>query len=126
MSGSSPFTADEITAIRRYCGYPAFAAYGYILGGDEMATMDAQLAAMSASEIAVVRTEFLAVLPGLEAAINAASANLDTDQAAVWKHNKQEVADRISLYAYLRRQLCAFIAIEPGPGLRQGGAVIRT
>ncbi len=127
MSGSnSNFTADQVTAIRRYCGFPAYATWGYILGGDDMATLDGQLAGMSPSEVTVVENDYLAVLPGLETAINNATANLDTDKAAVWTHNKQEVSDRIALYNYLRRQLCSFIGIDPGPGLRMGGSVVRT
>ena len=55
-----------------------------------------------------------------------ASANLDTDQAAVWTHNKDEVADRNNLYYLKRRELCAYIGVRPGRALSGGASVIRT
>lgn len=128
MSGSigsnANFTAAQMTAIRRYCGYTAYAAYGYVLSPD-MATLDVQCAAMSASEVQVVLTTFLPNLATLETAILGASANLDTDVAAVWTHNKNEVADRVGLFNYWRRRLCTFIGCVPGPDLRGGACVVR-
>ena len=46
---------------------------------------------------------------------NAAGANLDTDVAAVWTHNKREVADREALFTNLRKKLCEFLGVPPGP-----------
>jgi hypothetical protein len=64
-----------------------------------------------------VITIYLANLNVMETDIFGVRDNLDTDEAAVWKHNKQEIADRSALYNRVRRQLCAFIGFEPGPGL---------
>ena len=117
-SASTPFTTAQVVAIIRYCGYPAYSHYGWVFEGD-YATLLLRLQNMAAEEAAVVTDTYLAVLPGLETAIDDAAANLDTDQAAVWKHNKSEVADRTALYNQKRRMLCEFIGVSPGRGLRQ-------
>ena len=60
----------------------------------------------------------------LEQALYGTTNNLDTDQAAVWTHNKNEQRDRERLYNRMRNDLCAFLGIEPGPGLANSGAGI--
>ncbi len=72
------------------------------------------------AEIQVVRY-YLANLYTLEAAVPGAGVNLDTDQGAVWKHNKAEVRDRSQLFDDWGRRLCRFIGVPPGPGLGVGG-----
>lgn len=76
---------------------------------------------MLAEEEGVVRTTFLANLTTLETAIPGTSANLDTDAAAVWTHNKNELRDREALYSNWRRKLCGFLGVPPGPDLAGGG-----
>ncbi len=125
MSGTvtqAPLSSAELTACRRYCGYPAygtgqtgfeswrfFQAYG---------TLEYRLANLSADELAASRN-FLGQLAALEAAIPAAAGNLDTDQASVWKHNAAEVQDRTALYRQWRLEFVAFLGLPPGPGLDQ-------
>lgn len=65
-------------------------------------------------------TSFLTKIAGLEADVLSATDNLDTDQAAVWVHNKNEVQDRMKLYRLWRRELCGFIGVPPGPSLGDG------
>lgn len=125
MTQTTPFSQAELTDIRRFCGYSAYAAFGYVLGPD-MATLDIQCAAMSDAEQAVVRTIYLATLYGLETAVPTAGGNLATDKAAVWTHNKSEVADRASLLDLWRLRLCEFVGAKPGPGLRIPGRLTRT
>ncbi len=72
------------------------------------------------AEIQVVRY-YLANLYTLESAVPGAGANLDTDQAAVWTHNKDEVSDRSQLFDDWGCRLCRFIGVPPGPGLGAGG-----
>lgn len=120
---SVPFTDAENTAIRYYAGYPAYAAFGYWLSPDS-ATLKAQTDGMSDTEQATIRTEFLAVLPGLKTAIDGASALLMVDRAGPFRRNQQEIPERIRLYNSLRRRMCQFIGCEPGPDLR--GGVVRT
>jgi hypothetical protein len=53
-----------------------------------------------------------------------AAQNLDTDQAAVWTHNRDEVPDRTTLFDDWRRRLCSFFGLPPGPGLASSGITI--
>lgn len=121
------FTTAEKVDIRRHCGYPmfggtpsSFQSYRFF---QAYGTLEYRMNNMLAEEEAVVRTTYLANLTTLENAIPTASANLDTDQAAVWVHNKREVADRDALFANWRRKLCEFMGVPPGPALGAGGSV---
>lgn len=122
---TTPFTSAEITDIRRFAGFPAFAAFGYIFGAHGMANLDVQLAGMSDPEQAVIRTVYLVNLTALEAAVITAGTNMGTDIAAVWTRNKNEAGDRRSLFNMKRREMCAFIGVAPGPGLQDGSRVTR-
>lgn len=122
------FTDAEKVDIRRFCGYQAFGnsptqAFGHRFF-TQYGTLEFKLNNMQSAEEAVIRTTYLANLASLETAIFGAGANLDTDEAAVWKHNKNEVADRTALFNQVRRQLCAFIGVAPGPVLGAAGGGI--
>jgi hypothetical protein len=75
------------------------------------------------TEGAVCQT-YLTSLRTLEGAIPGAGGNLDTDQAAVWTHNKGEVQDRSALFDDWRRRLCGFLGVPPGPSLGTGGVFL--
>lgn len=125
---TAPLSSDELVMCRRFMGYPAlggissgeqswrfFAAYGF---------NEWRFQNMSPAELAQVRS-YLSNCTSLEQAICGASDNLDTDQAAVWKRNRSEVADRVDLYNYWRQQLCAFFGAPVGPGVYgQAGRII--
>ncbi len=131
MSGTpltGPFTDAEKTDIRRFCGYPAygagaagfqswrfFQAYG---------TLEYRMNNLAPAEYAVVRSVYLVQLYPLESAIPAASGNLDTESAAVWIHNQEEVHQREELFDDWRRRLCGFLGIPPGPALSYGGIAL--
>ena len=126
-------TAAQLTDVRRFLGYPLNGTTMTITNDQDtvymrfgMATMSlqARLTNLSASEELTLTTIYLANLYTLETAIFGASANLDTDEASVWKHNKNEVDDRIALCNKTRRMLCGFIGIEPGAGLGNGALMI--
>ena len=128
MSGSvnlatSPLTSAERVDVRRFCGYPAFgngvagsqswrffAAYGLL---------EFRLTNLSAGELQVVR-QYLGSLYGLETGIVGAATNLDTERAAVWTRNSEEVPDRINLFDAWRWRLAAFLGVplDPGTGMR--------
>ncbi len=121
-------TASQAVDLRRWLGYPTlnagetdyvFSNIGYI----SSISLTHKLAGLSAAEELVV-LRYLQNLSVLEVQIFGASDNLDTDQAAVWVHNKREVADRTSLYNQWRRNLCEFLGFKPGPSLGGGGAAI--
>jgi hypothetical protein len=115
----------EKVDIRRFCGYPAYGAaptgmqswrYFQIFG-----LLEFRLTNLSDAEIAVVR-RYLGTMATLELAIPSVSENLDTDQAAMWTRNKDELADRIRLLDEWRCRLCGFLGISRGPALT-GGSV---
>jgi hypothetical protein len=118
------FTDQQKTDIRRFCGYPAYGAGAAGNMGWRFFTaygaLEYRMNNLSANEMAVVVT-YLATLNQLEQAVPGASENLDSDGAASWRHNSNEVADRLRLFDGWRRRLCAFMGVPPGEGLGQGG-----
>jgi hypothetical protein len=120
----------EKVDVRRFAGYALVGdtapddyrdfAYHWVLPG-VMQTLYHRLNSLSAPEEAVLREKYIAVLNQLEDAVVGSSENLDTDQASVWKRNKQEVEDRTALYNQKRREMCGFLGLRPGPHLGNGG-----
>ncbi len=113
------FTDAQLVDIRRFCGYPAYGS-GAVVNPlpwimKYYQVLEYKLQNLDAAEGAVVVNTYLTPLYVLETAITGAGANLDTDQAAVWTHNKNEVRDRDVLFANWRRKLCAFLGVPPGP-----------
>ena len=78
---------------------------------------------LTGSEETVVR-QYLTTLGQLELAIPAAATTLDTDRAAVWTRNANELRERTALFDDWRRRLCAFLGLPPGPGLGDGGLAL--
>jgi hypothetical protein len=126
-------SAQQIVDVRRYCGFSVSGnttsqPYREPVYSDvtlASLSLDYRLANLSAEEENTVITYYLANLYLREAEIQGASANLDTDQAAVWYHNKQEVSDRMGLFNQLRLDLCNFLGFEPGRGLRSQNRLVR-
>lgn len=121
------FTDAEKTDIRRFCGYPAygsgasgfqswrfFQAYG---------TLEYRMNNLSDSEAAVIRNQ-IAMLASLERGIPEAAANLDTAEAANWRRNADEPLDRQRLFDDMRRRLCGFLGLPPGPSLSSPGITL--
>lgn len=114
------FTDAEKADIRRYCGYPAYGAansamqswrYFQIYG-----LLEFRMNNLSEEEAAIVR-RYLGTLTVLELAVPRSGENLDTDQAAVWTRNRDELRDRTRLFDDWRRRLCGFFGVPPGPAL---------
>lgn len=129
MSGSlalssAAFSDAEKTDVRRFCGYPAYGVGATGFMGwryfSSYGTLEYAMNNLSPAEYQVAR-QFLAQLYTLEAAIFGAGANLDTDSAAVWKHNKTEVIEREGLFAKWRRALASTLGVPPGPMLNAAG-----
>lgn len=126
-------TTDDLVDVRRYCGFS--------VSGDTTSlpyrepvysnvtlaslSLDYRLQHLTISEEKVIHDYYLPNLRAREAEIQTAAGNLDTDQAAVWKRNQNEVNDRINLFNYLRRDLCTFLGFAPGPQLLAGSRVVR-
>lgn len=118
------FTTTEKTDIRRYCGYSVYGAlpvqgFGYRFFTWE-GNLEYKLNNLLAEEETVIRNTYLTNLNQLETDIVGVRANLDTDKAAVWTHNKNEQQDRENLFNSWRKKLCEFLGIPPGPGLQTG------
>ena len=118
------FTDAEKVDIRRHCGYPMYGdqptqdfGYRYLR---HYQTLEFRMQHPQPAEETLVRSNFIANCNTLETALVGSSANLDTDQAAVWKHNKNEVRDRDGLYSMWRKKLCDFFGVPPGPGFKSG------
>lgn len=113
------FTSAQLVDIRRHAGYPAYGDGAVVFPMPWIyrayLALEYRLQHMSTDEGNVVVNTYLTNLTTLETAIPASSANLDTDQAAVWRHNKSEVADRAALFDSWRRRLCNFLGVPPGP-----------
>ncbi len=129
MSGfvAYAFTDAQKADIRRYCGYPAYGDGSVVFPQPwtmrQYLALEYRLAHLSQAEGGVVVNTYLANLATLETAIPAAGANLDTDQAAIWKRNTNEVRDRERLFDAWRRRLCGFIGVPPGPHLSEANSV---
>ncbi len=120
------FSEAEKTDIRRFCGYPAHGVGGLLQGWrfyQVYGLLEYRLLYLSGSEEAVVR-HYVGTLSALERAVVEASGNLDTDQASVWTHNRDEVRDRVRLFDDWRRRLAGFMGVPPGPALGNGGIVL--
>ena len=63
-------------------------------------------------------------MAALETGIPNAAGNLDTEQAAVWSRNANEVRDRASLFDQWRGRLCGFLGLPPGPDLSGSGLTL--
>jgi hypothetical protein len=117
---TASFSDAEKADIRRFCGYPTYGQGAAGFQGwryfTEYGLLEFRMNNLAPAELQNVRY-LITQLYTLESAVWGASANLDTDQAAVWKHNKQEVADRERLLRLHRGRLCAFMGVPPGPDL---------
>jgi len=113
-------TDQQKTDVRRFCGYPAYGAAPAGNAGWRFYTayglLEYRMNNLSPAEI-VVAASYLATLLQLEMAVPQASENLDTDSAASWKHNPNEVSDRLRLLDEWRRRLCGFFGVVAGDGL---------
>ena len=119
-ASTAPFTDAEKTDTRRFCGYPAYGAGASGFQGwrffQAYGLMEYRLNNLSDAEMSVARN-YLATLRTLESGVTDAATRLDTEQAAVWTRNPDEVADRERLFDNWRRRLCGFLGLPPGPAL---------
>ena len=98
-------TEQQKVDTRRHCGFPVYGnglsasppTFGYRYYSQYL-ILEYRLNNLAPEEESTLITVYLDQCNTLEAAIPTASSNLDTDQAAVWYHNKYEVRDRFALY----------------------------
>ena len=127
---TGPFTETEKVSIWNYCGFPA---YGTGATEDPFErtfagwTADAwRLNNLTDAECALGRVKLANIVVHDNALQAAGGQTLLVDQAAVFKRNPNEIAERRALLNYWRRDLCATLGIGPGPALAgSGGSTVR-
>ena len=129
MSGTvaAGFTDAQKAEIRRYCGYPAYGAGAAGFSSwrffQAYGTLEYRLNNLAPAESAVA-LQYVTTLGTIEAAIPRISDNRDTESAAAWTHNADELKDREALFDSWRRRLCGFLGVPPGPALGQAGVTL--
>jgi hypothetical protein len=129
MSGAvaGAFTDAQKVQIRRYCGYPAYGAGATGVSSwrffQAYGALEYRLNNLGPAEMAVT-LQYVSTLETIEAAIPRVSDNLDTESAAAWTHNADELRDREALFDNWRRRLCGFLGVPPGPALGQAGVAL--
>lgn len=127
-------TDDQKNSVRWYMGYPTTLAnvstgnnrdfaYAWVTPG-VMMTLDTALDNMTPSQETRVTAFYLPNLTQMETDLYGSSGawqNHDTDQAAVWYHNKNEVDDRTRHFKALCRRLANEFGFAPGPAVGPGG-----
>ena len=118
-------TDTQIANVRRYAGYWASGTTQpvtadndtvYMIFGITQMSLFKRLTTLSSAEEAIL-VNYLTQIASLETDYLGATSNLDTAVAAVWTHNPNEIGDRANIYNRWRRLMCAFLGLEPGPGL---------
>ena len=117
------FLESQLVDIRRFCGYPVYGVGASGFQGwrffQAYGLLEYRMQNMAAEEQAVV-LNYLVQLNSLETDVVGTAARLDTEQAAVWTRNPQEVRERTRLFDDWRRRLCGFMGVPPGPALGDG------
>lgn len=112
-------TEQQKVDVRRFCGFPVFGAgapassppsFGYRYYHQYL-ILEYRLNNLAPEEETTLQNVYLNNLYALEQAIPNASENLDTDRAAVWYHNKQEVQQRFELFHLWCIRLCDFLQV---------------
>lgn len=109
----------------RELAYSDVSFMGVSLDGSTDQPNGGRLNNLTADEENRITTFYLPNLQTREQDIQDATSNLDTDIAAVWHRNKNEIGDRVSAYTALRIELCRFLGFPPGSGLKAGGTLVR-
>lgn len=99
------FTEAQKVDIRRHAGFPVFGngstasppGFGYRYYRQYL-IFEYRINNLSIDEETTLIEKYLNYCNSLELDITTATVNLDTDRAAVWYHNKNEVRDRFQLY----------------------------
>lgn len=126
-------TSAQLVDARRFAGYSlsgniALSGFRELVYSDVSflgISLDTRLANMSSDEETVLINKYLIPLNTIEDALAGASDNLDTDVAAVWTHNRDEVLHRTQLFNQLRRTMCVFLGFAPGPHLGDNSVSIQ-
>lgn len=104
-------TAVELVDARRHAGYPVLRSVPVV--GSAAFALEAALSGLSSEEEDVVRG-MLIKLNTLENDLFEIRDNSDTEQAAVFKRNANELGERETVYRSWRRRFAAFLGFALG------------
>ncbi|MDE2024857.1 MAG: hypothetical protein KGJ07_00010 [Patescibacteria group bacterium] len=134
MSNPQPavLTEQQKVDCRRHCGLPVYGlgvgttppTFGYRYY-EWYLIFEYRLNNLSQDEANTLVSVYIATCNTLEQAILGASNNLDTDRAAVWYHNKEEVPDRWKLYKLWCDRLIEFLGVGSPSKLLSPGMRVR-
>ena len=119
------FTDQEMTDIRRVCGYPPIGTLllaGTPFGMNPIAyrlqvnDFEARLRGLTPTEEISARAVLRDTL-AVEASMFTMNEGLDVDTAAVFKRNPLEMQERLQLLGWYRQRLLASLGAPAGPGL---------
>ncbi|QDH16789.1 hypothetical protein [Swingsia samuiensis] len=118
---SDELNESEKVDIRRFCGYPVIGSCDTSQGSwrffQQEGTLEWRMNHLSSSERQQVRG-YIAQLEAMELALAHSSDNLDTERAASWFHNQNEVSDRLQLFWIWRKRFCTFLGVSGGSELQ--------
>ena len=127
-------TNAQMVAVRKYAGYQLAGTTMPITDDQDLVycqfgfvtmSLHKRLTTLDADEEADLIASYLTPLALRQSEIQGAAANLDTDVAAVWTHNKNEVAERRAMFNSLRRDMCDFLGLPYGPALQTTNRMVR-
>ena len=115
--------------VRRFGGYPAVADTlasdtrdtAYVHTFAVWTTLFHRLNNLSVAEEAILVDVYLTNLTVLESDVLTVRDTIDTTAAGTWQSNPLEMSQRIRLFNKWRRDMCAFLGLEPGPSLGTSG-----
>lgn len=120
-------TEQQKIDVRRHCGFGVFGSnagsspptFGYRYYAQYL-ILEYRMNNLAQEEYDTLVNKYINTCNSLELDIPTASSNLDTDRAAVWYHNKNEVRDRFDLYKLWCRRMMDFLQVE-GPATLMNG-----
>lgn len=134
MSNPQPaiLTEQQKVDVRRHCGFPVFGlgvgttppTFGYRYY-EWYLILEYRLNNLDPVEANTLMSVYITQCNNLEQAILGSSNNLDTDRAAVWYHNKNEVSDRWKLYKLWCDRTIEFLGVDPPSKLLKSSLTMR-
>lgn len=125
---SNMLTEQQKVDVRRHCGFPVYGnglsasppSFGYRYYHQYL-ILEYRMNNLAPEEETTLINVYLNTLNSLESDIPTATDNLDTDRAAVWYHNRDEVRDRFKLYKLLAVRLCDYLEVFGPAKMMQAG-----
>lgn len=120
-------TDTEKVDIRRHLGYPAYGAEGASSSAgwrffQAYGFLEYKMQHLATAEETVLRT-YLTQLNQLETDLYGTRENADTAEAAVWKRNPKEFAERTAIFDQWKARLSTFLGVPLHDGGTKSGSM---